>query len=122
LDEKFAFDTQAFYNLSQMSAESSSEFGKIERQKWEYWTGFIGANAEGAEIKKYLKEQWPNWNPSKYSPESMIPGLNKFGEEGWELVHMQPIAGVGKNMDVFFQTDIGSFSAWYFCVFKRPKL
>jgi len=49
-----------------------------------------------------------------------MPELNKLGEEGWELVHMEPVAKVGNKGDVL----IGPNYRWsniYFCVFKRRK-
>jgi len=85
-------------------------------EKWEYFTTFIGANAEKVlqEVKKTRK------NAGKYAPEAMAPSLNSFGEQGWELVHMQPVF-IGNNDDVKI-TDTGPlWTAWYFCVFKRRK-
>jgi hypothetical protein len=53
----------------------------------------------------------------------MAPILNKLGEDGWELVHMEPVSAVGSNGDVGFQHGgSASFTTWsnvYFCVFKR---
>ena len=53
----------------------------------------------------------------------MIPELNDLGSRGWEMVHMQPIGGVGKNRDVGFVAGeaIPKWSSTYFCVFKRSK-
>ncbi len=87
--------------------------------KWEYWSCFLSADAEAQ--ADFLKQQFPGWNVPKYAPQSMIPGLDKFGDEGWELVHMEPVA-VGDNLDVFEGgRGMGVYTAVYFCVFKRPK-
>jgi hypothetical protein len=87
-------------------------------QTWEYFTCFLYANAENQ--REFFKRRWPNWNPPQYAPQAMIPKLNELGQEGWELVHIEPVASVGKNYDVFFAGAINSWSNCYFCVFKRP--
>jgi hypothetical protein len=88
--------------------------------KWEYWTCFLSADAE--KQTDFLKQQFPDWDVPKYAPQAMIPGLDKFGDEGWELVHMEPVA-VGDNLDVYEggTGTMGVYTAVYFCVFKRPK-
>ena len=95
----------------------------MELEKWEYMTEFAWADLESEGVKEFLKERWPNYNPAKYAPECLMPRLNMWGKAGWELIHMEPIGGVGKNSDVGFRhggqfPDI-SFSHVYFCVFKR---
>lgn len=90
------------------------------QEKWEYMTLFLEANAASKETKEYLKKTMPNVKrPPRYTPQAMMPDLNKYGDEGWELVHMEPVADVGKNGDVRF--DSGRWSNHYFCVFKRRK-
>ena len=95
-------------------------------EQWEYYTIFLWANIEHKGVQEYLKKIWPDWNPPKYTPQAMIPELNAFGEEGWELIHREPIHSTGRNFDVGFDTGGGSPAAthWsnvYFCVFKRRK-
>jgi len=88
--------------------------------KWEYFTTFIEASVN-KETKEYLKERLPNKkNLPKFSPESMMPELDKLGDEGWELVHMEPVAKVGGNGDILFE-GAPRWSNRYFCVFKRQK-
>jgi hypothetical protein len=91
-------------------------------EKWEYWTGFLWANIENEGARELIKKRWPDWkNPPKYAPQTMIPALNNFGEQGWELVHMEPVAGVvGVNYDMAF-FDKAEWSNAYFCVFKCRK-
>jgi hypothetical protein len=92
-------------------------------EKWEYLTKFIWASIENEGAKEYVQQRWPGWQPAKYSPETMIPELNSYGNIGWELVHMQPVGAVGKNRDVGFVAGQGMplWSNAYFCVFKRRK-
>jgi len=90
-------------------------------EKWEYWTEFISADIEKEGTKAFLQQSLPNWkNPPKFTPETMIPRLNSWGEEGWELVHMEPVL-IGKNVDVYFDHSANNYSNIYFCVFKRRK-
>ncbi len=90
-------------------------------ETWEYVTEFVCASIESKSSKEFLQERWPDWkNPPKFTPETMIPRLNGWGDQGWELVHMQPVA-LGKNSDVFFPGSYEVYSCWYFCVFKRRK-
>ena len=88
-------------------------------EKWEYWTGVLYANIENPGVREFLQRRWPDWKPEKFVPQAMIPELNTFGEKGWELVHMQPVAGVGASADIHFQGQAYKWSNAYFCVFKR---
>jgi hypothetical protein len=90
------------------------------RTQWEYLTIFVQADAKREE--DFLRERY-DWKEGipKFTPEAMIPQLNALGEQGWELVHMQPIL-VGDNRDVKY-IDSNGMRVWtnqYFCVFKRP--
>jgi hypothetical protein len=93
-----------------------------ERQKWEYLSVFV--RAEASPVKDYLEERW-DWKAGipRNTPESMIPRLDAYGDDGWELVHMQPVV-VGNNADVLGADSgrgIASWTSAYFCVFKRPE-
>ncbi len=89
-------------------------------QQWEYRTEFVWANVENKGWGKYRQTNWPNYKPKKFAPETMIPQLNRTGDEGWELVTMQP-ALVGHNRDVGYSGYTNSWSNAYFCAWKRPK-
>ena len=91
--------------------------------RWEYLTRFIFADVENPGAVEHFLIQWPGSKPKKYEPELMIPELNALGNQGWELVHMQPIGAVGKNRDVGFVAGeaVPRWSNSYFCVFKRQK-
>lgn len=90
-------------------------------EKWEYMTAFLWADATTKRSNEYLKRRWPDWQPPKFAPQAMIPELDDLGDQGWELVHMQPVAGVGKNWDVHSTGVAYAYSNAYFCVFKRRK-
>jgi hypothetical protein len=90
-------------------------------EKWEYMTEFVWANIDSQGIREFLNRNWPSWkNPPKFTPETMIPRLNKWGEDGWELVHMEPVL-IGSNHDINTYTGAHIYTNVYFCVFKRPK-
>ena len=93
------------------------------QEKWEYLTCFMYASVENKGAREHIRLNWPGWEPAKYSPETMIPELNELGEQGWELVHMQPVGAVGKKDDVGFIAGdaIARWSNSYYCVFKRSK-
>lgn len=88
-------------------------------EKWEYLTTFFEAKATDKDVRNYLKENFDVKRPKRFAPEAMIPALNELGDEGWELIHMEPIAGVGGKGDV--KHEGGRWSNYYFCVFKRRK-
>lgn len=93
------------------------------RQKWEYIAEFVRAHIDDEGAKEHLKERWPNYRPPKYTPNLTQRWLDMRGNEGWELVHMEPVLGViGANED--FRPIAGhvttDWSNAYFCVFKRP--
>lgn len=87
-------------------------------QYWEYHTCFIEANKQTSESLAYSLEAEQT---AMYSPQQLMPELNRLGAKGWELVHMEP-AFVGKNEDILMHEGGGSrrWTNKYFCVFKRP--
>ncbi len=90
--------------------------------QWEYLTTFLQADARLEEDFLTQLRDWKEGIPV-YTPEALMPRLNAYGEQGWELVHAQPVAA-GNKADVLIQ-DAGSggrfWSNNYFCVFKRPR-
>jgi len=88
-------------------------------QQWQYKTVFLFADAE--RVQDHLSQFMTGKIP-KYAPEALIPQLDSFGREGWELVQLQPVY-VGKNADVLvhFGGVDRTWSNAYFCVFKRPR-
>ncbi len=89
--------------------------------QWEYLTTFIEANARSKERMDFLRRRFPGRKRfAPYAAESLMPELDKLGEEGWELVHMEPVAQVGGKGDVLFAAGT-KWGRSYFCVFKRAK-
>jgi hypothetical protein len=90
-------------------------------EQWEYLPTFLEANAKSKDKREYLKKRMPDVKkPPRYTPEAMMPELNRLGEEGWELIHMEPVSAVGRKGDVLFDNG-RQWSNVYFCVFKRRK-
>lgn len=89
--------------------------------QWEYLPTYLEANASKKEVKQFLKNRLDVKRPSRYMPEAMMPQLNELGAQGWELVHMEPVARVGKKGDVLFANIGRHWSNVYFCVFKRMR-
>jgi hypothetical protein len=90
-----------------------------ERQEWEYLTIFLeadaDANREYVERHQGARRSRQPAGPSavevaKFAPEALIPDLNRLGADGWELVHMEPVA-VGKNDDVMIHYG-GGLKTW----------
>ena len=91
-------------------------------ERWEYLTKFIKADVKNAGVKEFFKSYRPDWkNPPPYTPETMMPELDNLGDQGWELVHIEPVAKVGGKGDVLVNGDSSIWSNTYFCVLKRRK-
>jgi hypothetical protein len=91
-------------------------------EQWEYLTTFLRADAQTEEAKAFLSRYRPEWkNPPRYAAESLMPQLDELGSLGWELVHMEPVAEVGRNGDVMLAGSTTQWSNTYFCVLKRRK-
>ena len=89
--------------------------------KWEYLT--IVLEADAAREEDFLLQRW-DWKEGipPYTAQALIPRMDALGEDGWELVHMQPTQ-VGRKGDVLmFSYNERVWSSAYFCVFKRPKV
>ena len=89
--------------------------------QWEYMTTFLQADARLEEAFLLEMRDWKEGIP-QHTPESLIPRLNALGEQGWEVVHMQPVR-VGTKGDIALSDNYGGtgWSYTYFSVFKRPK-
>jgi hypothetical protein len=90
--------------------------------QWEYFTTFL--TAEVNTQKRELIDMFPDIHAAaRYDPRALIPELDSLGQDGWELVHMEPVI-VGNNADVCIgsteQTSVRPWTNTYFCVFKRP--
>lgn len=85
-------------------------------EKWEYISTFLEANVKDKQAKEYIAQTFSK-KAKRHSPEAMIPDLNKYGADGWELVHMEPVPNIGRQEDIQF--DPYKWTNTYFCVFKR---
>lgn len=90
-------------------------------EQWEYLPTYLQAEARKKDIQEYLKRRFDlKRRPPRYMVESLMPELDRLGAEGWELVHMEPVAQVGSRGNVLFGVRY-RWSNVYFCVFKRRK-
>lgn len=80
-------------------------------QTFEYLTLFLEADA-----KKFLSSQGQRIEP--YTPRSLMPQLNEFGAQGWELISLTPYQ-VGVNEDTAVGGAAIRWTHTYFAVFKR---
>lgn len=91
-------------------------------ERWEYLTEIVHADVEAEGVREYLKQRWPQWDPPRYTPEALLPWLNRRGAEGWELVQLQPVL-VKPGGDIEFRTGESGWFApntnAYLCAFKR---
>jgi len=88
-------------------------------EQWEYLTRFLEADMRQTAVSEYVSDLEIEKAPI-YSPEALMPELNRLGAKGWELVQMQPVH-VGNNYDILMHDGSGT-NRWtnkYFCVFKR---
>ena len=99
--------------MSWPNLESGSNY-----EKWEYYTQFVEADASVA--ADYLNQKYPGVAFRKFAIQAILPQLNQLGEQGWELIHMEP-AQVGNNGDVGLWGETRTWTHSYFCVFKRRK-
>ena len=83
-------------------------------EQWEHFVTTLVADAKNAE--DYLRSNWPTQKFPKYFPASLIPQLDVFGRQGWELVTAQPVT-MGENGDVVY--DNLGLTHTYLCFFKR---
>jgi len=59
--------------------------------KWEYRNVILSAQAHDPDTREYLRSLWPDWEPPRFAPQALIPKLNEYGANGWELVQIQPV-------------------------------
>lgn len=91
-------------------------------EQWEYLPTYIKAEIDNKELREFLQGQFPERKKlPRYAAESMMPQMNHLGRQGWELVHMEPVADVGRKGDVLFDSSGSTWSNVYFCVFKRRR-
>jgi len=89
-------------------------------EEWEHHIAILEAN--GPAQFRFLQARWPKSPVAMYDPRALIPLLDDFGKEGWELISAQPVV-LGGNQDVSYTTQpfgVG-WTHTYLCFFKRRK-
>lgn len=88
--------------------------------RWEYRAELLLASVDVDGASEHIALRYPGWEPRRNSPQLMEAAMNERGQEGWELVHMQPVKA-GANHDILHHAvNSREWSSHYFCVFKRP--
>lgn len=92
-----------------------------EREHWEYRCMFIDAQIENSGANEYIKARWPNWKIPQHAPQTMDPVLNSLGNDGWELIQMEPVIAFPDGQVQLSGGELGNKTSVYFAVFKRKK-
>ena len=88
-------------------------------EEWEHHVAILEAN--GPAQSQFLQARWPQSPIAEYDPRSLIPRLDYYGKQGWELVSAQPVV-LGANQDVTYVSELsGKWTHTYLCFFKRRK-
>jgi hypothetical protein len=93
--------------------------------RWEYLVRVFELNKDDEVVIDYVQREYPdrNWKElPKYDMLMLEAWLNKCGEEGWELVRLEPVDSVGDNGDVgyIFPDAYNTWRRKFLCAFKRP--
>ena len=117
---------QKIYEAQIQQNHNNGNANNNSTEKWEYHAEFISADMTIEQAKKFISEKIPGWkSPPRYSPVALLPRLNSLGENGWEVIHIEPIPHRGNNDDIGFPvTGVMSMAGYiyshtYFCAFKR---
>ena len=89
----------------------------VQKERWEHHVELVTADSQYD--LPYVQQFYPQGRAPIYAIQSILPRLNYLGEQGWELVHMQPVR-MGSNGDVMMES--GGAREWtnvYLCAFKR---
>ncbi len=84
---------------------------------WEHLVVYLEADAQQQML--ILQHKWPGQTFPPYAAQALMPLLDFFGQQGWELVSIQPVI-VEDNGDVMVHGSYGRGTHVYLCVFKRP--
>ncbi|HLI90244.1 MAG TPA: hypothetical protein VKV37_16275 [Ktedonobacteraceae bacterium] len=91
-------------------------------EQWEHYIELIEANAEYA--MSFVQQFYPQGPVPIYAVQSILPRLNALGEQGWELVHIEPVR-LGNNGDILLGNDqtqgTRQWAHHYLCSFKRRR-
>ena len=95
------------------------------RPQWEHHIEYIRANGLDPQLSSFnrdlqtsLQRYYPGQRAPIYAVQAILPRLNELGEQGWELVNMEPVV-VGVNGDI--NPGREQWTNTYLCAFKRLK-
>lgn len=93
--------------------------------QWQYLVRVFAADKEDEAVINYLQQEYPerSWKElPKYDPLTLEAWLNVCGQEGWELVSVEPVEKLGANGDIgnIYPPSTYSWRRSFLCVFKRP--
>ncbi len=93
-------------------------------QQWEYFSVLVDADTQ--RVPDYIADHFPNWQVGRFSPLALIPYLNDYGAQGWELISAQPVANGTDEAILMHNAAPGGQAAriWthtYLCIFKRAR-
>lgn len=84
---------------------------------WEHYIELIEADAQ--QHIEFVQPFYTAGSVPRYAMQSILPRLNHLGEQGWELVQIQPVM-IGKNGDVLVGGAMSEkWTRTYLCTFKR---
>ena|ERR1051326_394297 len=105
-----------------------------EAERWEYRIEILRSDSEPQ--MAFLRQRWPQGikHPEslyysfrgkaapfpRYTPYTLQPQLDAFGEQGWELVTMQPVT-ISRNGDILIARNVQTWTPDYLCTFKKRK-
>lgn len=89
---------------------------------WEHLVVYLEAVAQ--QQAAFLQQKWPGQHFPMYAAQALMPQLDFYGQQGWELVSIQPVI-VGANGDIMIHNPHAGYAdRWtfaYLCVFKRLR-
>lgn len=85
-------------------------------ERWQYKTAVLAADISNDGAQATIGDLFPGRQPPKHTPETLMPLLNEFGEDGWELVSLEPIVMVEDH-----RVTTSGRTNLYLAVFKRRK-
>jgi hypothetical protein len=85
-------------------------------ERWEYTTTVLAADISTDDVRATIDDVFRGRRPPKPTPETLIPLLNAFGEDGWELVSLESIVMADDH-----RVTTSRGTNLYLAVFKRKK-
>jgi hypothetical protein len=81
-------------------------------ERWEYTTTILAADINTDDVRATIDDLFRGRRPPKPTPETLIPLLNAFGEDGWEPI----VVADDRRVIASSSTNL------YLAVFKRRQL